>query len=862
MAKKISKSNPTIVVDKSGKILGEFPNQYDAENYTSSIGRQPVFFEDLEPLEVYGQAPKKKRSFLEMGAANLEETFGLTPRDAVGFIPIVGDALDVYDIGDNLYNKNYTAAGLGLASLLLPDAIIKGGKKLYKTIKGSSKGNTLTRINNLKYEITNRRNNLEKNKGVLYDKEFSINDEIPRINKRMSILKDKTDYINRFLKKNDVRHIAMSNMENSYDIFESISPEKFHIGDYIDEFGNVTPISINENIEKHLNYNPNSAYYSYSSIEIPPIFSKSNKLMSLTGEREKRLQTLIGDSGLLAGSSKLASSGYVTHIPGDDDIITTASRYDDLLSKINGKKIRSLRNNVGNKVKSDRLRGGESDIDIIEQDRNGYAKGILAHELYSMQHPKEYKALREKHADYTASTDYALEYGDDFADISLPIKAEDLYNELTGDVLTQKSLSDLLFSHNSKHTQRRLQLFANKDAYPAIEKSLNNKFQTLYGKNLNLPKSFKFDNIEANKKLLETYNLPMKLAEDPKAMELLSKYLYLSEGSATRRTNLIGLEVKDNEKFVDKLHSSANATYSYKGGMSRGRGGNFTNSNIGGGFRYGNYNSIVTDDIPENITNPEELLNYLTGDIKVTPEIKEKLSKIFGDSSNSFNSLGDIHYDETIIPNTSEANQQLADIFGRKFSLGTEIGTNKYIGRLSPAENIGTMYSPQKLTFEHGVLSPRNLEDQSIKHKSLKESEFFDRLKGTKQGNFFQQEYMKQVKEAKKDRASMIKTKRETKAEYNKLSKQATSLREELYDIERQINNIKNTSRNLYERDRKLSKLKAEYARKQKQYENITNYSIIGAGTIGLGTATYKILNDDKEDKKYYGGHISLEAAY
>lgn len=860
MAKKINKSNPTIVVDKSGKILGEFPNQYDAENYVSSVGRQPVFFEDLEPLEVYGQAPKKKRSFLEMGAANLEETFGLTPRDAVGFIPVVGDALDVYDIGDNLYNKNYTAAGLSLASLLLPDAIVKGGKNIYKTIKGSSKGSTLVRMNNLRREINNRRNALLTSRNSVYYREISLPYEIGRVNNDIVRTKNKIRDIDEFLKSNDIRKIAMRKMENNHSITESISPEDFVIGNYVDEFGNSTPISINSNVTRRLDFTPHYIN-KYSISEIPPMFSKSNKLISLTGEREKRLQTLIGNSGILAGSSKLASSGYITHIPGDDDILTTASRYNDLLSKINGTKVRSLRNNVGNKVKSDRLRGGESDIDIIEQDINGNAKGILAHELYAMQYPKEYKRLREKHAEEAASVDYSLGFQEDFADKSLPIKAEDLYNGLTGDVLTQKSLSDLLFSHNPKHVQRRLQLFANKDAYPAIEKSLNNKFQTLYGKDLNLPKSFKLDNIEANKKLLKTYNLPTELAEDPKAMELLSKYLYLSEGSATRRTNLSELDIEDGEDFVNKLSLSANATYSYKGGNVRGRGGNFTNSDIGGGFSYGNYNSIVTDNIPENVTNPEELLNYLTGDVKVTPEIKEKLSKTFGNSSNSYSSLGDIHYNETIIPNTHEANQQLANIFGRRFSLGTEKGYPRYIGRLAPAENIGTMYSPDKLTFEHGVLSPRNFDDNT-KRKSLEESEFFNRLKGTEQGNSFQQEYMKNVKEAKRIRNTKIKRKKEAEINYDKLQEKATSLRFELYDIEEQIKNIDKTSKNLSEREVKLNKLRNKYIVKQKQYEDIAKYGVIGAGTIGLGTATYKILNNDKENKKYYGGHISLEAAY
>lgn len=867
MAKKISKSNPTIVVDKSGKILGEFPNQYDAENYVSSVGRQPVFFEDLEPLEVYGQAPKKKRNFLEMGAANLEETFGLTPRDAVGFVPIVGDALDIYDVGNNFYNKNYTAAGIGLASLLLPDFIVKGGKKIYRNIRNTLNGNNIYRAENLLKKTSQQRHNLQNKINNLYDDESNLHNALLNYQNKEYYAKKNYDLAKEELKNFSIRHNALRKTKGQYNISVGSNPRTFSIGEYTDEFGNSIPISINSDVENVLNINSdNYIAYPYRYTSIPKLFTKSNQLMSLTGEREKRLKTLIGNSGILGGSSKLASSGYITHIPGDDDILTTASRYNDLLSRIDGREIRSLRNNVGYKVKSNRLRGGESDIDIIEQDRDGYAKGVLAHELYAIQHPKEYRALREKHAKKEAFEDNVLYGGVDFADVSLPIKTEDLYQSLTDDVIVQKSLSDLLFSHNPKHAQRRLQLFANKDAYPAIEKSLNDKFQILYGKDLNLPKSFKLDNIEANKKLLKEYNLPTELAEDSKAMELLSKYLYLSEGSATRRTNVRELQNSDTyEDFLKSLDESSNATYSYLNKEGSGRGGNFTTTDSGGGKVYGQYSSIVTDEIPNNITNPEELLNYLKGDVKITPEIRKRLSIAFGQDFSNYNTMRSLHYDTGIIPNTAESNADLANIFGKKFSRGSNYNDGSYIGRLAPAENIGTMFSPTYLTFEHGVLSPRSLEEGGIDTKTINSLELFEKLKQTEKGNLFQQAYMKNVKEAKAKKVELTKQKNEAKTKYNNISSETNRIEEEMNDLRNQMQETINNEKNLYKREQKLNKLRYEYKRKQEKYNKILNISKksgIGIGTIGLGTATYKILNNDEKDKKYYGGHISLETAY
>ena len=77
-------------------------------------------------------------------STSFDGTYGLTPRDVYGMIPVVGDALDIKDIGTDLYNGNYINAGIGAGLFLLPNVIekpFKFAKKLYKKRSVISKVN-------------------------------------------------------------------------------------------------------------------------------------------------------------------------------------------------------------------------------------------------------------------------------------------------------------------------------------------------------------------------------------------------------------------------------------------------------------------------------------------------------------------------------------------------------------------------------------------------------------------------------------------------------------------------------------------------------------------------------------------------
>ena len=97
----------------------------------------------LPGLTVRGISPETRAKNY---STSFDGTYGLTPRDVYGMMPVVGDALDIKDIGTNLYNGNYVNAGIGAGLFLLPNIVerplratgrflFNRGKKAYNTTK-------------------------------------------------------------------------------------------------------------------------------------------------------------------------------------------------------------------------------------------------------------------------------------------------------------------------------------------------------------------------------------------------------------------------------------------------------------------------------------------------------------------------------------------------------------------------------------------------------------------------------------------------------------------------------------------------------------------------------------------------------
>ena len=74
----------------------------------------------LPGLTVRGISPETRAKNY---STSFDGTYGLTPRDIYGLMPVVGDALDIKDIGTDLYNGDYINAGIGAGLLLLPNVV-------------------------------------------------------------------------------------------------------------------------------------------------------------------------------------------------------------------------------------------------------------------------------------------------------------------------------------------------------------------------------------------------------------------------------------------------------------------------------------------------------------------------------------------------------------------------------------------------------------------------------------------------------------------------------------------------------------------------------------------------------------------
>ena len=107
------------------------------------LKRMLIFIMMLPGFTVTGISPETKAKNY---STSFDGTYGLTPRDVYGMMPVVGDALDITDIGTDLYNGYYVYAGIGAGLFLLPNIVEKPlratgrflfnrGKKAYNTTK-------------------------------------------------------------------------------------------------------------------------------------------------------------------------------------------------------------------------------------------------------------------------------------------------------------------------------------------------------------------------------------------------------------------------------------------------------------------------------------------------------------------------------------------------------------------------------------------------------------------------------------------------------------------------------------------------------------------------------------------------------
>lgn len=842
-------ANDVIYVDAGGKPIEGNPREtHDVSNVTwyTPQTKSAIYDDNEQQIAKSEQKRVERISKEEQTNQNIKDN----TRTLADFTPVLGVALQAKDVYNTLRSGNRQEAGILLASLLVPNIIEKplkyAGKAIYKGIKNyraTLRGDNVKRIESFLDVVKNNQEHINK-------KRWQIDIDL---NKNYKDIVDtrgdiRATELDRNMYKN-IRGNALGKLNRNYNIAVKTNPN--FTTTYVDEFGNSHDVLLPYGTTDNIKIQPKTQRASINTGVFSVPRGTSDDLIKLTKERENRLNSLLQGKGKLAGSSKLASEGYSTHIPGDDDIITTQEQYKDLLNALEGTENRTLRDDVGYNISSKKLRGDNQDIDIIQTDpKTGMVTGKLAHEFYALMYPHKYNKLRNEISrtnalkeldDVTGLNTYKF----DFADYPLDVTSKDLYDMLDNDIITKKSISDLLFSHNPKHSQRRLELLSNPKNAKLLNELIDSKHIALFGKPLELPKNFNATSLE-NKKFLEAYNLPEDIIDDKETMETLAKYYYLANGVHTRRTDLRQLIKPDNGSFEDVLNSSINTTYASKGGSTRGRGGNFTTGNQGGGSGYGDYLSVVSDDVNNNVSNLKDLHNrYNTKRHKLTEREKHILEEDFGEPEGNFDNLDDTYKLLTThsIENTPEANAKIANAIDRNYLIGDEYyGNAKYIGRLKPAKLIGEVYSPQKLSFEHGYFEPFIPTHIAGSDKGLTLREAFNILKNSNtRGNSFQRDYMKVIKDSKKERKSIIKNYKELKNKEAKLELKQAQLIKDKDHFNTLINKYNDYE---YEYNRKLNKEKYRTSKYKKNTKIAKNIATTAIGTIMIEEIVRRSLED------------------
>lgn len=184
----VSKSeyNSLVYVDEAGNPI----NSDDMKNYDSS---NVTYWKPALKTTGQTQLDNADKDFTNKTvdtiprtpSRNLEETFGVTPKEALSYIPYLGDAIDVYDAGNAVNKGNYGEAAAIVGGLVLPNIIEKPAKAIYRKVRKSIKDlkrlNTGTSTINLKndyfkqksiYQDINKRKN-EINDRLLNNDEYS-----------------------------------------------------------------------------------------------------------------------------------------------------------------------------------------------------------------------------------------------------------------------------------------------------------------------------------------------------------------------------------------------------------------------------------------------------------------------------------------------------------------------------------------------------------------------------------------------------------------------------------------------------------------------------------------------------------------
>ena len=149
-------------------VIGEKPSNYDENRYEKNqrefkaeVGAERAALNDPNRDRTYIPPQDATMNYISSQINNMQDPIDperqeqyrkQKQKELISWIPFVGDAVDLYDIGDGLYNRNYGQAALGAVAFVAPEFIGKGFRLIKNSFEPALK-QIRSGFNNYKYDI-------------------------------------------------------------------------------------------------------------------------------------------------------------------------------------------------------------------------------------------------------------------------------------------------------------------------------------------------------------------------------------------------------------------------------------------------------------------------------------------------------------------------------------------------------------------------------------------------------------------------------------------------------------------------------------------------------------------------------------
>ena len=250
----------------------------------------------------------------------------------------------------------------------------------------------------------------------------------------------------------------------------------------------------------------------YSVPGNPALSTPDLALRESSTKFRQQFQNLLGNDGIVSGSTIGAGRGWVTTQPNDVEVITTRSLADKVKQKLNWKYNRT--NSIGGESGTSEFATHSVtptvEFDYIEE-KNGHAVGTLAHQIYAYLHPNEYAKLHNSILSKSHFKDINTH------DIELPISADQLFAEFknTPNAVDNLHLLDILSAganslNPTKQATRAYNILLNPEFVNDVSPLLRTITQRYFGIGNKLPSEMypklNFSSPEQNKQFLHFIN--------------------------------------------------------------------------------------------------------------------------------------------------------------------------------------------------------------------------------------------------------------------------------------------------------------------------------------------------------------------